>query len=187
MRMLTSALAPLVLVLAACSSCSSASDRRPAVVFDIDGTLTTEPFDPITPRDGAQEAVRRYVDKGYEVAYVTSRPELFESVTLAWLRLNEFPVLRLEMAPGLVVDDEETAGVKLATLEQLERELGIDFVYGYGDSASDFVAYEAVGIGTEGVFALRREDRADCEPGAYAACLSDFTDHLEIIDRQPDA
>ena len=186
MRTAASALVLSVLVLVG-SSCSSESARRPAVVFDIDGTLTTEPIDPVNPREGAQEAVRRYVDKGYEVVYVTARPDLFESVTEAWLRLNDFPELRLEMAPGVVIDDEETAELKTGTLEELEEELGIEFRYAYGDSASDFVAYETMGIPSTGVFALQREGRTDCEPGAYEACLEDFLDHLSVIDDLPDA
>ena len=166
---------------------SGASAQPPAVVFDIDGTLTTTPLDPVTPRAGAREAVLLYQDKGYEVVYVTSRPAVLEPVTLAWLRLHDFPEAPLELSPELLPGEEESARIKSETLMQYEQDLGVDFVFGYGDSSLDFIAYGDAGIPVGGVFALRREGRADCESGEYAGCLTDFIDHLDVIASRPDA
>ncbi|MBK8406658.1 MAG: hypothetical protein IPL19_01615 [Sandaracinaceae bacterium] len=72
----------------------------PTVVFDVDGTLTTddgEVFEELLMgrtaevRPGGQDVVRRYVSAGYFVVYITGRPYMLRDSTRAWLVGQGFP------------------------------------------------------------------------------------------------
>lgn len=157
-----------------------------AVVFDIDGTLTQSELSS-TPHAGAAAAVQAYVDKGYEVVYVTARWDALQRAsTESWLDDNGFPDLPLFMAPSLLVTDSAKVDYKTDTLGEIESTTG-PVTFAYGDSSSDFDAYANVGAPVSGVFALRRAGDSACQPGAWAACLPDYTAHLSTIAGLPDA
>ncbi len=156
----------------------------PSVVFDIDGTLTPTTIDIFDARPDAARAVRAYVDKGYAVVYATARPAFFEDFTRNWLATNGFPDLPLYMAT--LSQSGDAAGYKTALLGGLERDEDRVFVYGYGDSSTDFTAYDAVGIPIERTWALERTNETSCQPGDYEACIPGYTEHLAYIEAQPD-
>ena len=92
------------------------------------------------------------------------------------------------MAPDLLLEDDETIAYKADTLSTIEAKDGLSFRYGYGDSTTDFEAYEMAGIDSKKVFALRRSlTESDCLAGKYNACLEDYVEHLAYIGEQKDA
>jgi phosphatidate phosphatase PAH1 len=163
--------------------------RRASVVFDIDGTLTTGDgvLDFFTPRPDAARAVALYVDKGYLVVYLTSRPWVLRDFTEAWLTENSFPELPLYLADEILLDaPDRTVAYKLETLLTLTTDENRTFLYGYGNSTTDFEAYNQAGIPVRQTFALFGRDESTCQDGSYESCLPGYTDHLEYIDDQPD-
>src|SRR5687768_3551365 len=87
------------------SSARLAATGQDVVVFDIDGTLTTdEGSNSVQP--SAAAAVNAYVQKGYNVVYVTARWQLLqESSTRSWLASNGFPSRTLVMSPNILFSD----------------------------------------------------------------------------------
>jgi hypothetical protein len=165
-------------------------DPVQAVVFDIDGTLTPSETDFFDVRPYAPEAVEAWLDLGYEVILVTARPELFDLLEFAtqfWLMLSHFPDdLPLIMSDEILFTDEMRYEYKLEVLEDLQDD-GYEVVYAYGNSSSDFDAYEDAGIPSAHVHALRNAGESNCEPGAWVACFSSYAGHLAWIEGQPGA
>jgi phosphatidate phosphatase PAH1 len=185
-RLVHGTLASLILA-AACGGNDGASKPPPgvpSVVFDIDGTLTPTPINIFGVRPDAARAVQAYVDKGYAVIYATARPVLFEDYTRNWLATNGFPDVPLYMAT--LEQSADPATYKTALLDGLEQTEDRVFLYGYGDSTTDFTAYGAVGIPIAETWALLRENETECQPGDYEACIPGYTDHLAYIESQPD-
>lgn len=159
-------------------------DAAPVVVFDIDGTLTDDELTE-TPHPGATQAVNAYVEKGYDVVYVTARWDLIlRGSTESWLADNGFPDEELYMAPSLLVTEESRVEFKTDTLTDIEAAKD-QVVYAYGDSSSDFDAYANVGVPASKVFALQRASASECQPGVWATCLPDYVGHLSYINAQP--
>ncbi len=161
---------------------------KASVVFDIDGTLTTGDglLDFFTPRPDAARAVDLYVEKGYLVIYLTARPWIFRDFTEAWLRENRFPELPLYLADEILLDDpDRTTAYKLETLLALMADEDRVFLYAYGDSTTDFEAYNQAGVPVGHTFALLRRGESTCQEGSYESCLPGYTDHLEYIEDQP--
>ena len=161
--------------------------RAASVVFDIDGTLTTGAgaLDLFTPRPDAARAVGLYVNNGYRVVYLTARPWFLADFTEAWLRENGFPELPLYLTEELLLGaPDRTVAYKLQTLLTLTVDENRIFLYGYGDSTTDFDAYNQAGIPVQKTFALLRRGESTCRDGSYESCLSGYTDHLEYIGNQ---
>ena len=186
-RWMASGLLACVVAFPACGSdggSSSVPPGVPSVVFDIDGTLTPTPVNIFGVRPDAARAVQAYVDKGYAVIYATARPLLFEDYTRNWLATNGFPDRPLYMAT--LEQSADPAPYKTALLSQLEADEDRVFVYGYGDSTTDFTAYANVGIPVDHTWALLRGGETECQPGEYEGCIPGYTDHLAYIEAQPD-
>jgi phosphatidate phosphatase PAH1 len=169
------------------SGCGSDAPPAPAVVFDIDGTLTPDAGDFIHARPDAARAVAAYSAKGYLVAYVTARPDALRDATRVWLAANGFPELPLYMPHDVLLFDRDVVAYKLNTLEQIMRDQNEVFRYAYGDSSTDFDAYNQAGVPVAMTFAMLRAHDTTCQPGRYQSCLPDYTSHLAYIESQPDA
>lgn len=183
----------LCLIIMVSSGCGDSGGEAPfeglaSVVFDIDGTLTTGigALDFFLPRPDAAEAVQLYVEKGYGVIYLTARPWFLRDFTQRWLSQNGFPDLPLYLAEEILLDTpDRTVAYKLQVLRDLTVEEDRKFLYGYGDSSTDFDAYNQAGIPVSRTFALLRRGETDCEEGLYEACLPGYTEHLAYIEDQP--
>lgn len=184
----------LCLIFIAISGCGDSDEEAPfeglaSVVFDIDGTLTTGTgaLDFFLPRPDAATAVQLYAEKGYGVIYLTARPLFLRDFTQAWLSQNGFPDLPLYLAEEILLDaPDKTVAYKLQVLLDLTVDEDRKFLYGYGDSSTDFDAYNQAGIPVSRTFALLRRGQADCEQGLYEICLTGYTEHVEYIEDQPD-
>ncbi len=130
---------------------------RKAVVFDIDGTLTTDDlqvFEDYLRLDEADiyghaaAVVQQYALYGYQVLYVTGRPYWTADRTRDWLHTHNLPegILRTTSSNSQSLPGSNTRQYKIAQLEHWVNDLGIEIVAAYGNATSDIEAFEAVGI-----------------------------------------
>ncbi len=151
----------------------------PAIVTDIDATLTTSDLEWLmqmgwgayepTERSGAAALVNGYAERGYYILYLTARPanytligtsETAPEATLRWLEDHGYPVdpehTRLELAPDIIIDATATTDYKTGVLTAMEDE-GFSFDYAYGNAATDITAYENAGIAKDHTFIIGSE------------------------------
>lgn len=162
----------------------------PAVLFDIDGTLTTGDSqlladllgaDAPALRPGAADVARAWAARGHLVVYMTGRPYLLRASTLRWLADHGFP-------PGPVLTVEEhrdalpTAGgvgaFKLAHVRALVA-AGLVFDAAYGNAATDVCAYADGGIPPDRTWIT--ELREPCAGHSAPNSLPSYLDHLQGI------
>lgn len=177
----------LALPLLLCSACTLTShpvdpatpERDRAVIFDIDGTLTKSVRAIHGTRAGAADAVRGYADAGYHIVYLSARSPWFQFPIPGWLERHGFPAGSIHVTEWREHRSDPEA-FKRAILERYLAK-GWTLFAAYGDSTTDFAAYASAGIPRNRVFALRRKDEANCEPGAWTACYSDWPEQMETI------
>lgn len=150
------------------------------VVFDIDGTLTPENIDVLEVRKDAVNVVKAYSDKGYRILYLTARSLHLQQPIPYWLNRYGFPKGDLQTAQTSQ-DRKDPATFKANMLENYKK-VGWKIAFAYGDSTTDFQAYERAGIAKEHVFALLRENDKQCQPGVYSICLKGYTEHLPFVE-----
>ena len=148
-----------------------------AVVFDIDGTLTPTPLKYWKARDDAASAVQLFSEEGYEIIYLTARVTPLQKNIPVWLKEHGFPDGNV-FVTQTAEDRRDHARFKTRILRDVVAH-GWTIGYAYGDSSTDFEAYAAVDIPRQHVFALRREGDKNCQPGAWNACLSGWTEYLD--------
>lgn len=132
-----------------------------AVVFDIDGTLTTGDEEIVlqvlgdladkkyVPKvhSGAAAVAKAWVAKGYLPVYLTGRPDVLRRVTDEWLAQEGFPAGPVHLTDTLGEAAPNAEGVgrfKAAFLERLRPIVGL--VAAYGNATTDISAYAAAGI-----------------------------------------
>ena len=152
----------------------------PAVVFDIDGTLTPQVLAIYKARPDAARVAQALSGKGYLIIYLSARSTGFSAGIPGWLRKHGFPegIVHVAQTAG---DHKDPATFKAQILERYTSS-GWELRLAYGDSSTDFEAYAEVGIPPQHVFALSRGGRA-CEPGAWSACLAGWSGHLDYVER----
>ncbi len=151
----------------------------PAIVTDIDATLTTSDAEWLTQmawgshepaeRPGGADLIRGYAERGYYILYLTARPENYllaftmeptPDATLRWLEEHGYPVdparTQLVLAPQIIIDATATTDYKTGALQDLEAE-GFTFAYAYGNAATDIAAYENAGIAKDHTFIIGAE------------------------------
>lgn len=178
----------LALTLAGCASpekfsepIASQTDSKKqtlAVVFDIDGTLTPHPLSIFEARPDAANAVRIFEEKGYEIIYLSARRQWLQAPIRGWLEKNKFPRGHVHL-PETKGDSAYPDVFKRRVLENFSKG-GWRVMYAYGDSHTDFVAYELAKI--PHFFGLIREGEATCQPDHWQLCLNGgWTGHLEFL------
>jgi hypothetical protein len=174
-------------LLLTCAGCPLTPDRVEstavggpnAVVFDIDGTLTPDVHAVFSVRKDAATAVNTFFRSGIKVIYLTGRVTLLQSVIPGWLDRHGFPEGSVHAARTRE-DHGDHAAFKQRVLEEY-RNKGWTLIAAYGDSTTDFKAYEAAGIPRERVFALLRKGETECQPGYWRDCYAGWTEQLETI------
>jgi hypothetical protein len=135
-------------------------------VTDVDGTLTENEaaefpamlrgtFPPTHP--GAPEVFWALVRRGYDVMYLTARPEWLLGRTRQWLETRGFPpgiVHTTLTGTGLIGDGAEA--FKTEELRRLQSTLASAPAAGFGNMPSDIRAYRAVGIDPSRSFFYRQ-------------------------------
>src|SRR5258706_12493410 len=155
---------PIVLLIVALfSSCAHARpipnaphNGAPAVVFDIDGTLTPRRLEFLEVRPDAAKAVHIFAKKGYKIIYLSARSEVNEKATFDWLKRKGFPDGSLHLGESVADARNPVEFKKRILLGFLARGWKLEFAY--GDQSTDFKAYAAVKIPKQRVFALQRVD-----------------------------
>ncbi len=164
-------------------------EGTPAVVFDVDATLTTsdravveEVLEGKVPpvRPSAKEVVRSYADASVAVVYLTGRPYMLGPTTRAWLRSNGFPEGLVRTTTSLEAAAPLDSGVG-AFKQQALRELaaaGLDFRVAYGNAPTDICAYAAIGIDPRRTFILGPHAGEACAGHAPSQALASYDLHV---------
>jgi phosphatidate phosphatase PAH1 len=134
-------------------------------------------------RADAAAAVRAFQSKGYGIAYITTRAPGFQSSLPAWLEKNDFPAGNLHVAQN-DTERKHAADFKAGVLNSYIAH-GWRLSYAFGDSPTDFIAYQRAGLPRERVFALKRKWRDSCEEGVYSACLDGWSVFLQTFTIEP--
>jgi hypothetical protein len=167
-----------------------------AVVFDIDGTLTTDDFELITqvfdqlakgsykPKayPAGTQVARTWHDKGYLLVYLTGRPDWLRRITLPWLQDQNAPPgpLHLTDTNGQALPTANGVGTyKTAYLNELKQQ-GVTLHAAYGNATTDIQAYLAAGVPKERVFIIGKHGG---EQGTVA--LNDYPSHLPTAQAAP--
>lgn len=162
----------------------------PTVVFDIDGTLTTddgEVFEELLTggtaevRAGGQDVVRRYASAGYFVVYITGRPYMLRDSTRAWLRGQGFPagpLLTTSRLRHTLPTRRQVQRFKERALTDLRMRAGVRLAFAYGNASTDVCAYARSGVAPAATF-IAGEDVEACEGfGAPVSVPGDYVAHL---------
>lgn len=157
-----------------------AAPHSHAVVFDIDGTLTPDVLAVFEVRPDAATVVSAYSDKGYEIIYLSTRTAWLSAGLPSWLRRHGFPQGSVHVAQ--TSGDRRRPDAYKSTVLRAYQARGWAIDYAFGDSSTDMAAYASVGIPKEHVFALLRRGQAACQPGAAAACLAGWSEHLGFVE-----
>lgn len=155
--------------------------QAPAVVFDIDGTLTPKVISASVARTDAAKAVRIFADKGYKIIYLSARVIWLQAGVPDWLKENGFPDGNIQLSQ--TNEDHSRPDEFKARVLKSFIDHGWSIQYAYGDSATDFKAYAAVEIPKDHIFALLRDGETQCEGDSthWNACLNGWTEHLDFV------
>jgi hypothetical protein len=186
---------PVYAVLEGNGSCTAHFDwlypsGTKAVVFDIDGTLTTSDDELLmqlsngsyTPAmmTAANTMVQAWAHKGYAIVYLTARAHTFRAETRGWLDQLGFP-------PGPVITTNSTHDAQAYKTLWLQRMIGFgwSFVAAYGNATTDIGAYAAVNIPLSATFIIGPNGGMS---GTVAIANNDYTSNIaSYVDAQPNA
>jgi len=163
------------------------NEQLKMVVFDMDGTLTTDDSEVTLTyvtslwngeRDmemypGAPSIAKYYYQRGYEIIYVTARPYWLTEMSYEWLVEKGFPRGLTHAYEGAIPDgnfDAET--YKKGYLESLTNK-GVDFSFTYGNALTDIAAYKYIGTPCNKIFIIGEHAGKDC-----STAVEDYPYHL---------
>jgi hypothetical protein len=171
----------------------SVAPGTPAVLFDIDGTLTTGDTelledllggDAPAMREGAPEVAKHWDAQDRLIVYMTGRHYALRGSSRRWLDERGFPpgVLFTTEKNRQVLPTEDGVGAfKQARVEAM-LEAGLVFDAAYGNAATDVCAYAQGGI-APAVTWITETDRGACEGHAPPNPLPSYVDHLDELKR----
>lgn len=129
---------------------------RKTVLFDIDGTLTLNDFEAVGDYLGtgtaemhayAEEVVWDYIDKGYQIVYLTGRQYWMASATRQWFNrkgLFDWHLRTDSNAENPV--SPATQAYKTNYIHYLLNDVQLDIVRAYGNADTDIAAYADAGL-----------------------------------------
>ncbi|MBS7531291.1 hypothetical protein IC619_012390 [Hazenella sp. IB182353] len=168
------------------------AEEAKTVVFDIDGTLTTDNFENVRSYleelcDGdyvpkmhkdANRVAQYYADRGYTIVYLTARPYWLTHKSQQWLKDLGFPrgVIHTYDDRGLLVGDK-TADYKEAYLHEIAAH-GANIHYAYGNATTDIKAYRDFGLAGEQTYIIgpNAGDRGTTPIQSYTEHLKDLNE-----------
>ncbi|WP_083938179.1 LNS2 domain-containing protein [Algicola sagamiensis] len=158
---------------------------RKAVVFDIDATLTKSNAEQIKdylelelaePRPGAYRLVKEYMERDYQVIFLTARVYWYSSGTRNWLSMMGLPegILRLSRNNGDSLF--RPAQYKAEFLQDIQSK-GVEIYRAYGNATTDVEAYAQAGIPKEETYIIGEyagyEDTVAIEESGYLQHIQD--------------
>lgn len=165
------------------------------VLTDIDGTLTThdnefirqvtsEPSYVPKENTAAASMLRAWAAKGYQVVYLSARPNALRAASRTWLHAMGAPFGPLRTADAFVYGESARA-YKAEFVRMMGDDLGWQIVAAYGNADSDIQAYEDAGIPKEVTFIV---GPFAGESGTMAIGNNDFSDHIQsYVNARPEA
>lgn len=168
-----------------------------AVLFDIDGTLTTGDSelmedllgdDAPKMRAGAPAVAQRWADLGYLVVYITGRPYPLRASTLRWLTDRGFPagpVFTVDHTSQAIPTRSHVGEFKRGKILALMGE-GLQFEAAYGNAATDVCGYAEAGIKPSRTF-ITEVSQPACPGHDPPNPLPSYVDHLPTLDQQAPA
>jgi phosphatidate phosphatase PAH1 len=163
--------------------------KTKAVLFDIDGTLTTsdgELFEDLLGGSAemfpdANVVAKRWADAGYIIVYATGRPNLLRNRTRGWLEKHDFPKGALFTVDGWkqAMPTQSGVGAFKESLVQHLLSAGLVFERAYGNASTDACAYMRGGIDPSRVFMTNNLVRT-CD-GKSTLPLASYTAHLSTL------
>ncbi|MCB9731740.1 MAG: hypothetical protein H6745_03785 [Deltaproteobacteria bacterium] len=171
-----------------------------AVVFDIDGTLTTGDSELLLElaadlfsgsyvpavQPGGVDVVRAWADKGYLVVYLTGRPDFLNGITRGWLVDQGFPAgaVHLTDTNGQALPFDSGVGDYKAEFLDKEQgaEGGLVFAAAYGNATTDIYGYDEAGVDKARTFIIGDNAGAD---GTVA--VDSYATHLPTAQAMPAA
>jgi len=168
-----------------------------AVVFDIDGTLTTDDFQLVaqlfskllngtytpTPYAGGAQVAKTWVARGYLPVYLTGRPDLLRVISQQWLVKEGLPpgAIHLTDTNSQAVPGTAVAQYKADFLDKL---LGaqLSLFAAYGNATSDIDAYDKAKIDKSRTYIIGANAGAS---GTVA--VSSYAAHLPVAQGMPAA
>ena len=165
------------------------------VVFDIDGTLTTDNGQFVRQQlhpeyvpvafPAAQAATQAWVAKGYIVLYLSGRPTDASIQTRSWLDNLGFAKgpTHLTETPAQVVPTERGVGTFKKDYLKSLMDKGYVIDYAYGNETTDIYAYTGIGLSPDKVFILG----ANAGAQGTQSLPSGYADNLAFIAGVPAA
>ncbi len=161
------------------------------VVFDIDGTLTTddgEVFEEVLlggtaeMMEGANAVVQYYADRGIQPIYITGRPYQLQGPTRRWLATQEIPRGPLHTTDSVLstIPGEPTENYKRAFLQSLV-DAGFTFTAAYGNADTDICAYARVGIREEVTYIIGENAGMACDGFDPTQPITSYPNHLTTL------
>lgn len=172
-------------------------------VLDIDGTLTTDDmelfqdvfadlFEPLgagnyvpQARAGAIDlTLRRRMEQGYLLVYITGRPYWLTDITRGWLSDEGAAPAHLHLSDsnGEAMPTESGVGTYKADYLAFLQSLGLILDLAYGNATTDIYAYEQAGVDKAHTFILGSHGGE----GGTVALGDDYLQHLTDIASEPD-
>jgi len=156
------------------------SDAR-LVISDVDGTLTASESafaksmilgSNVKPQAGAADSLAALTARGYQVVYVTARPDRFTDATRAWLAANGFPRGPVRLADALwLKPGAATVAYKVSALGAFK---GFEIAAGVGNRNSDVTAYTSAGVAANRIFVKLPEYKGELGPALRAGAAVGF-------------
>lgn len=167
---------------------SVAPEGQDTVLFDIDGTLTLADFEQVGDYLGvsvaqswpfAKEVVQAYIDKGYRVVFLTSRPYWIARDTREWFT-NEINLPQWHLHTDDFGDGPfnlEAEDYKREYLNFLQDEVNLNIVRAYGNASTDISAYADSGIRKEDTWIIG----SNAGNSGTQAIEGDYENHLTTV------
>lgn len=168
-----------------------------AVLFDIDGTLTTGDGELLEDllggeapdmRAGAPAVAKRWADLGYLVVYITGRVYALRGSTRRWLTDRGFPpgpVFTVERTSDAMPGGDHVGVFKRSKILALMGE-GLHFEAAYGNASTDVCAYAEAGIAPTRTW-ITETDQPACPGHDPPHPLPSYVDHLPTLASQAPA
>lgn len=162
------------------------------VIFDVDGTLTTDDGEVFEEallgrradmHDGAVEVVRWYAEHGVQPVYVTGRTYHLQELTRAWLESRGFPPGPLHTTDRVrsALPGSRVQSYKERFLAELDG-AGFDIVAAYGNASSDICAYATAGVSPNATFIIGPNAGHACEGHPASVPVGTYRAHLAALD-----
>ena len=133
-----------------------ASQNRPTVLFDIDGTITVDDFEAVNDylnTDNAENypyatnVVNTYINRGYQVIFLTGRPYWITKNTRQWSEYSGIKPWHLHTNSNSDNPlNMQTQAYKTEYIKYLKNKVGLNIIRAYGNAQTDIDAYADAGI-----------------------------------------